>query len=120
MNEITVQLNYFHMSPRKVRTVARLLKGLSATTAEQKLLYLNKKAAFALKKLIASALDIAEKRGLDKNKFLIKQIIVNTGPSYKRFRPDTQGRVKVITKRMSHIKLILSEKDGKQSTAVSN
>ncbi len=107
-NEIRAELNYFHMSPRKVRNVAKLLPGLKVDVAEKKLLYLNKKAALALRKLLKSAITNAKNKGFDENALVIKSVIVNEGPKYKRYRPDTQGRIKLITKRTSHIKLILT------------
>lgn len=103
------KLNYFHMSPRKVRVVAKLLKGLSVSEAEKKLLYLTKKASKAILKLLRSAVSNAKNKGLQEEKLYIKSVIVNEGPKYKRYRPKTMGRVRLITKRTSHIKIILEE-----------
>lgn len=107
---ITAELNYFHMSPRKVRSVARLLKGLPVNEAEKKLSYLSKKAGYVILKLLKSAIHNAINKGQTPENLYIKNVIVNEGPRYKRYRPETQGRIRLITKRTSHIKLILDTK----------
>lgn len=97
------------MSPRKVKMVAKLLPGLGVVEAEKKLLYLPKRAGKAILKLLRSAVSNAKNKGLQEEKLYIKNVIVNEGPRYKRYRPETMGRVRMITKKTSHIKIILEE-----------
>lgn len=106
---VKAKLNYFRMSPRKVRSVARLLKGLKVKEAEKKLLYLPKRSSRAILKLLKSAVSNAKNKGLQEEKLYIKNVVVNEGPKYKRYRPDSRGTVSLITKRTSHIELVLEE-----------
>lgn len=110
---ITVQLNRLNIAPRKVRMVAKALKGLPVTIAEKQLMFLNKRSAKPLLKLLKHSIDVAEKQhNLKKEELYIKNIIVNEGPKYKRYYPMSRGHVGVIMKRTSHIKLILDKKNG--------
>jgi len=110
MTEVKAKLNYFRMSPRKVRVVAKIIKGLPITRAEKELEYRNKKAAKALLKLLRSAVQNAKEKGLAKENLYVKNVIVNEGPKYKRYYPKAGGRVGLITKRTSHIEIILESK----------
>lgn len=108
---IKVRLNRLNIAPRKVRLVANLIKGLSVDEAEKQLIYLNKRAAKPLLKLLKSALNIAEKqKNLKKENLKIKNIIVNEGPKYKRYIPMSRGHVGTIIKRTSHVELELDTK----------
>jgi large subunit ribosomal protein L22 len=108
---IKVQLRRLNIAPRKVRLVAKLIKGMDVERAEKELLFCNKRASEPLLKLLKSAIDIAEKqKNLKKEELKIKNIIVNEGPKYKRYRPMSRGHVGRIIKRTSHIELILDKK----------
>ena len=108
---ITASLNYLRMSPRKVRVVARTLKGLPVVRAEKELLFRNKKAAKIILKLLKSAVSNAKNKGYEEKDLYIKNIIVNEGPKHlKRYYPKARGRVGQIIKKMSHIKIFLDKK----------
>jgi large subunit ribosomal protein L22 len=51
----------------------------------------------------------AEEYAADADNLFVKQVIVNEGPSWKRFLPRAQGRATQIRKRTSHITVILAE-----------
>lgn len=103
-------LNYFRMSPRKVRVVAKLIKNMPVERAEKELLFRNKKAARAILKLLKSAIANAKNKGYDEKNLYIKNIIVNEGPKFKRSYPKARGGVGRIIKKMSHIKIELDVK----------
>lgn len=110
MPKVTAQLNYLHISPRKVRAVAELLKGLDVDLAKAQLKYLTKRPARPLSKLLDSAIYNAQNNfGLDKNYLYIKEIIVNEGMKLKRFKPKGFGLPMPIQKKTSHIKIVLDE-----------
>ena len=48
-------------------------------------------------------------KGVDVDAMVVKEIVVNEGPSWKRFMPRAQGRASKIHKRTSHITVILAE-----------
>lgn len=111
MTEVKAVLRYFRMSPRKVRMVSKIIKGLDIERAERELIFRNKKAAKALLKLLKSAIDNALKNGLNKEKLYVKNIIVNKGPTLKRGYFKAGGRIGRIEKKTSHIEIILGERN---------
>jgi large subunit ribosomal protein L22 len=108
---IKVKLRRLNIAPRKVRLVAKLIKGMDVEKAEKQLMFCDKRASKPILKLLKSAIDIAEKqKNLKKEELKIKNIIVNEGPKYKRYRPMSRGHVGRIIKRTSHIELELDKK----------
>jgi len=109
---ITAKLRYLRISPRKVRLVTELIKGLPVEEAERQLKFLTKRAARPVLKLLNSALANAQSnKKLTKDNLYIDKIIVEGGPVLKRWRPRAMGRATPIGKRTSHVTLILSEKE---------
>jgi len=110
--EVSVILRRLNISPRKVRMVAKAIKGLKVLEAEKQLMFLHKRSSRPLLKLLKHAVDVAEKqKNLKKEELYIKNIIVNEGPKYKRYYPMSRGHVGTIVKRTSHVQLILSKKE---------
>ena len=108
---IKVKLKRLNISPRKVRLVAKLIKGKMVEEAEKQLFYLPKRASQPLLKLLKSALDIAVKqKNLKKEELYIKNIRVDEGPKSKRYLPMSRGYVGQIIKRTSHLELELAKK----------
>lgn len=106
--EIKAQLNYLRMSPRKVRLVANLVKGMDVRRAEIELSHLPKRASIFLLKLLRSAVSNAKHNfQLDDRDLYIRSILVNEGPTLKRYRPRAFGRLALIRKRTSHVILNL-------------
>jgi large subunit ribosomal protein L22 len=115
MPQITAQLNYLRISPRKVRVVADVIKGLDVDLAEAQLRYLVKRPSRQLLKLLNSAASNAKNNfGLDKNYLYIKEIIVNAGMKLKRFKPKGFGLPMPIQKKTSHVKIVLDELSGEK------
>jgi len=108
--EVKASLKYLKISPRKVRLVADLTRGLSVKVAEANLLHIPKRSCKPLLKLLKSAIANAEHNfGLNKNNPFIKAIRVDEGPALKRWRPRARGAAFPIRKRTSHIFLTLNE-----------
>ena len=111
MTIATASLNYLRMSPRKVRVVAKIIKNLPVERAEKELLFRNKKAAKIILKLLKSAISNAKNKGYEAKDLYVKNIIVNEGPkNLKRYYPKARGRVGMIVKKMSHLKIELDKK----------
>ncbi len=108
--EIKAKVKNIKMSPRKVRLVVDLVRGLKVSNAVDQLMFLNKKAAKPTRKLIESCLANAiHNYELDKNNLYIKEIRVDDGPTMKRWKPRAFGRASAIRKRTSQINVILAE-----------
>ena len=104
-------MNNLRISPRKVRLVARAVRGMDAVAAKYQLDYIIKKSSRPLSRLIDSALSNAHNNfGLVKDNLFIKDIVVNEGPKLKRFRPKGFGMASPIEKKTSRIKLVLEER----------
>jgi large subunit ribosomal protein L22 len=102
------------MSPRKVRLVVDLVRGLSVADADAQLGFFRKAAALPVRKLLQSATANATHNfQLDAGALRIKEIRVDGGPVLKRARPRAMGRSAPIRKRTSHISIVLS--DGRAS-----
>ncbi len=107
----TAKLNYLRISPRKVRLVANLIKGMAVKDARAQLAFIPQNASRPLLKLLNSAVANAEHNSkLLSDNLYIKTITVNAGPTLKRVQPRAMGRAYVIRKRSSHVNLILDVK----------
>lgn len=108
--EIKAKTNNFRMSPRKVRLVVDVVRGLKVDDALNQLAFVNKKATVTIKKLIDSAIANAENNySLKRDNLFIKEIKVNEGRTIKRWKPRARGRATTIRKRTSHILIVLGE-----------
>lgn len=108
--QVNAKLNYLRMSPKKVRLVASLVRGVSVEKALVQLEYLNKIAAKPIMKLINSAAANAfHNFNLKKENLYIKEIKVDMAGALKRWAPKAHGRATPVLKRLSHITLTLDE-----------
>ena len=97
-------LRKIRISPKKANLVAGLIRTKSVKEALAILEFTPKKAAKVLYKVVQSASSNAQnnfKQDLDT--LIIKEIIVNEGPTYKRWQSVSRGRAHPILKRTSHI-----------------
>jgi len=108
--EIIARAKYIRMSPRKLRLVANLVKGLTADQAKWQLTFNKKIASQPLLKILNTAVaNATDNFNLSKDNLKIKVLIVDGGPVLKRWMPRAHGRATPIRKETSHVKLILSE-----------
>jgi len=107
--EITTIQKNIHNSPRKVRLVADLIRKMVPEQAVQTLRFTNKAASVSLMKAIEVVLANAKSQNIDLEKVNFKTIEVNEGVKMRRFRAGTKGRAKPYRKRLSQIKIVLSD-----------
>ena len=101
---------YQRVSPRKTRLVARNVVGMGVEEALNVLRFTPNKPAGVLLNVLKSALaNASQLGGVDVDAMVIKEIVVNEGPAWKRFMPRAQGRATRIHKRTSHVTVILAE-----------
>ena len=100
---------HIRISPRKVRMVVDTVRGKSVSQALSILGFTRKKAALPVQKLLKSAVaNAAENNGIsDVDTLVIDRIMVDEGPTLKRYMPRARGRATPIRKRTSHIRIIL-------------
>lgn len=108
--EVKAHLRYARITPRKMRLVGNLCKGLPVEKAHYQLAYCQKRGGKLLATLLKSAVANArEKGGIDMDNLYVKRVLVTEGPQLKRFLPRAMGRATKILKKMSHITIILDE-----------
>ncbi|HEX8439942.1 50S ribosomal protein L22 [Archangium sp.] len=110
--ESKAHLRFLRMSPRKVSTVAALVRGKSVGQALNILRFTSRAAAAPVAKLIKSAVANAtdlSKGQVDVDKLVVKTISVDQGPTQRRYMPRAMGRASRINKKTSHIHVVLEE-----------
>ena len=110
MADATAQLNNYRQSPRKVRLIADLVRGKSATRALALLANLPKRGSDQMSKLIKSAVANAKSKGFEQDDLYISHIDVGQGVIFKRFMPRARGKASPIKKKSSHIMVALSKR----------
>ncbi len=108
---------YISQSPRKMRLVIDLIRGLSVGEAYAALQYSKKRAAVAIDKTLRSAVansrEKAERQGelVDVDDLYVREAYVNEGPRLKRWRAAAMGRAAPIQKPMSHVVIVVDRKE---------
>ncbi|MBU0597314.1 50S ribosomal protein L22 [Patescibacteria group bacterium] len=106
--ETRAKLRYLRISPRKVRLVIGLIRGMKVAEATGQLEFSKKQAARPVLKLLQSAVANAIHNDFAKEESLIiKTAFVDGGPVLKRWKPRAFGRAGSIKKRTSHVTIIL-------------
>ena len=106
------KLSYARISVQKACFVLDAIRGKDVEEAKAILSYNPRYASGIILKLLNSAIANAENNnGLDPENLYIAECFANKGPTMKRIRPRAQGRAYRIEKRMSHITVILDEKE---------
>ncbi len=109
--EVKAIARFIRISPRKVRLVADIVRGMDAPAAVLQLQFIKKRAAIPVGKLLKSAMANAENNfKLNPSEMFVKQIMVDGGPVLKRFRARAFGRAAPIRKRSSHITIVLDKR----------
>jgi large subunit ribosomal protein L22 len=109
--EVKARLRFARIAPRKARLVADLIRGKKSEEALNVLNFTKKTAAKILIKLLKSAIaNATQKKTIDIDRLYVKQIMVDQGPTMKRYQSRALGRATTIRKRTSHIHIILDER----------
>lgn len=101
---------YIRTSTRKVRLVADSIRKLTPTKAIERLAVTPKKAAIPLIKAINSALTNAKAKGVAAENTVFSKIEIMEAGGMKRFHAASRGQAWPYKKRMTHIRIIVSEK----------
>ncbi len=111
--EVRAVARFVRISPRKARLVLREIKGKPVQEALAILRFTPKKAARIVAKVVKSAAANAENNfEMSPEKLYIVKAYADDGPRLKRWVPRARGRVDMIQKRMSHITVVVDEKEG--------
>ncbi|NDC43207.1 MAG: 50S ribosomal protein L22 [Chitinophagia bacterium] len=113
--EAVARLRNYPTSPRKMRLLADMVRGVDVENALNILKFSTKHPSVAMEKLLVSAIanwrvknegeDVAEA------KLYVKTIFVDGGRTLKRMRPAPQGRAYRVRKRSNHITIIVDSRN---------
>ncbi|EMR04047.1 50S ribosomal protein L22 [Cesiribacter andamanensis] len=112
--EAIAKLNNVPTSPRKMRLVADMIRGLAVDRALSVLKFDSKHSSERLEKLLVSAIsnwqNKHEDARLEEAGLFVKEIRVDSGRILKRLRPAPQGRAHRIRKRSNHVTLVVASR----------
>ena len=119
--EAVARLRNYPTSPRKIRLLADLIRGLDVEKALNTLKFSTKHPSVPLEKLLLSAIanwgmknegaDVA-----DANLY-VKTIMVDGARVIKRMQPAPQGRAYRIRKRSNHVTIVVDSRSAVAATA---
>ena len=108
------KLNNCPTSPRKMRLIADLIRGMDADKALAELKLNPKEASGRMEKLLLSALANWEAKNegkrIDKENLYISEVKVDSGRMLKRIQPAPEGRAHRIRKRSNHVTLVVDSR----------
>ncbi len=110
--ESIATVRYIRITPRKIRLVTELVRGKPINEALTILKFSSRKrVAKTLSTLLESAVANAEQKGrIDVDNLYIKKLVVEQGPTLKRYMARAKGAGTRINKKTSHISVVLEEK----------
>ena len=112
---VIAKLNNCPTSPRKMRVVADLVRGMDVDKALDIFKFSSKEASRKLEKLLLSALSNWQSKNTDQNlddaNLYISEIRVDSASMLKRIRTAPQGRAHRIRKRSNHVTIVLNSKE---------
>ena len=109
-NEALAVGRLIRVSPRKLNLVAELIRGMEASRALAQLAFSRKGIAPEVKKVLESAIANAENNhDLDVDRLYVAEASVGKALVMKRFAPRARGRVNVIRKPFSRLRIVVRE-----------
>jgi len=111
--EATAKLTMLRVTPQKARLVADLVRGKDVTEAEAILQFTPKRSAKPMLKLLQSAkANAVNNHDMFEDSLFVSKIMIDEGPTMKRFLPRARGRADLLRKRTCHINITLEERRG--------
>lgn len=112
MREAQARARFVRVSPMKARLVIDEIRGKSVYEAKRILTFSPRKAARIIHKVLDSAVANAEHNfEMDPEKLVVVRAYVDEGPRLKRLKPRAFGRADIIHRRLSHITIVVAEKE---------
>ncbi len=108
--EIRAVSKYVRMSPTKARDLTRAIQGKSVAEALMVVELNKRKAAVEVGKTLKSAIANAENNAdLSADNLYVAQAVIENGPTLARHWPRARGSASPIRKKMSHIRVTLTD-----------
>ena len=111
-NEAMAKLRMLRTSPQKLNLVAAMIRGKKVDKALNDLTFSKKRIAQDVKKCLQSAIANAENNhDLPADELVVAEATANEGPTIKRWRPRAQGRAFPINKPMTHVTVVVENRE---------
>jgi len=111
LNKYYAVLRNCPTSPRKMRLVTDMIKGVGVNKALDILRYSSKEASGKVEKLLLSAIANWQNKNegarIEESNLYVKEAFVNQSRTLKRIQPAPQGRAHRIRKRSNHVTIVL-------------
>jgi large subunit ribosomal protein L22 len=105
---------HINSSPRKMRLVIDLIRGISVDKAIEVLHFSPQHASRNAEKVLRSAvsnmMNKDDSKRIEPESLFVKDIYVNNGPVIKRIQPAPMGRAFRIRKRSCHLTIVVASK----------
>ena len=102
-------------SPRKMRLVTDMIKGVEVNKALDMLRYSQKEASQRVEKLLLSAIANWQSKNegarIEESHLIVKEAFVDQSRTLKRIQPAPQGRAHRIKKRSNHVTIVLDSQE---------
>ena len=106
---------YIGSSPRKMRLLVDIIRGMSVDKAIEVLHFHPKHASNSAEKVLRSAvsnlLNKDDSTKVEPSQLIVKEAYVNQGPTIKRISPAPMGRAYRIRKRSCHLTIVVATKE---------
>ena len=104
---------YLRVSPQKARLVVDLIRGQNVGVAVDVLRFTKKRVAQEVIKILQAAISNAEQKSesVDVDELVVSKAYVDEGPRMKRIRPAPMGRAYHYQRRMSHITVVVEDRE---------
>ncbi len=113
MVRVSATAKYVRGSTRKARLVTQVIRGKSVEEAAALLRFMPQAAARDVARVLKSATANAENNlNLSAEDLVVIDAVANEGPTIKRWRPRAQGRAFPIHKPMTHITVVVGDREG--------
>ena len=110
--QISATAKYLRGSTRKARLVTEAIKGRPVEEAAAALRFMPQHAAKDIARVLKSATANAENNhNLSADDLFVLDALANEGPTIKRWRPRAQGRAFPIHKPMTHITIVVGDRE---------
>ena len=107
---------YVRVAPRKLRLVADSIRRLTPVRALLQLSQVTKRGGIPLSLVIESAIANAKQKNANTEALRFKMIEIMGGPVMKRWHAVSKGTAHAYKKRMTHIRIVLTDDEGKNQT----
>lgn len=118
--EAVAKLRNTPTSPRKMRLVVDLIRGMEVDKALNLLRFSKKHASNNVEKLLLSAINNWEQKNegerAEDSQLFVKAVFVDQGRTLKRFNPAPMGRAYRIRKRSNHLTIVVDSKVAEVAT----